>query len=77
VRVVPLGAFVTWRAWALPGAHAQPEVRVIEAAGDRVAAGHDRRPSSCVLLFNNADKRTQDYFIEGSYPPPQTIARVY
>ncbi|HYP01784.1 MAG TPA: helix-turn-helix domain-containing protein, partial [Pyrinomonadaceae bacterium] len=28
-------------------------------------------------LFNYADKRTQDYFIEGSYPPPEIIAKVY
>ena len=40
-------------------------------------AGRDGLPSTCVLLFNYADKRTQDYFIEGSYPPPVTIANVY
>ncbi|HEY0386740.1 MAG TPA: RecQ family ATP-dependent DNA helicase [Pyrinomonadaceae bacterium] len=40
-------------------------------------AGRDRLPSACTLFFNYADKRTQDYFIEGSYPPPETIARVY
>ncbi|HEX8887530.1 MAG TPA: RecQ family ATP-dependent DNA helicase [Pyrinomonadaceae bacterium] len=40
-------------------------------------AGRDGLPSACVLLFNYADKRTQDYFIEGSYPPPETVARVY
>ena len=40
-------------------------------------AGRDRLPSDCELLFNYADKRTQDYFIEGSYPPPELIARVY
>ncbi|HUQ31923.1 MAG TPA: RecQ family ATP-dependent DNA helicase [Pyrinomonadaceae bacterium] len=40
-------------------------------------AGRDQLPSACVLLFNYADKRTQDYFIEGSYPPPETVARVY
>ncbi|HEV2762842.1 MAG TPA: RecQ family ATP-dependent DNA helicase [Pyrinomonadaceae bacterium] len=40
-------------------------------------AGRDGQPSTCVLLFNYADKRTQDYFIEGSYPPPDVIARVY
>jgi ATP-dependent DNA helicase RecQ len=40
-------------------------------------AGRDGLPSSCALLFNYADKRTQDYFIEGSYPPPETIAKVY
>jgi ATP-dependent DNA helicase RecQ len=40
-------------------------------------AGRDRLPATCTLFFNYADKRTQDYFIEGSYPPPETIARVY
>jgi RecQ family ATP-dependent DNA helicase len=40
-------------------------------------AGRDGLPSTCALLFNYADKRTQDYFIEGSYPPPETVARVY
>jgi ATP-dependent DNA helicase RecQ len=40
-------------------------------------AGRDGRPSVCLLLFNYADKRTQDYFIEGSYPPPELIARIY
>src|SRR5918999_3795371 len=40
-------------------------------------AGRDGRPSVCLLLFNYADKRTQDYFIEGSYPPPELIAKVY
>lgn len=40
-------------------------------------AGRDRLSSDCELLFNYADKRTQDYFIEGSYPPPELIARVY
>src|SRR5918999_5242248 len=40
-------------------------------------AGRDGKPSTCLLLFNYADKRTQDYFIEGSYPPPELIAQVY
>ena len=40
-------------------------------------AGRDGGPSVCLLLFNYADKRTQDYFIEGSYPPPELIAKVY
>src|SRR4028119_1279936 len=38
-------------------------------------AGRDGLPSECVLLFNYADKRTQDYFIEGSYPPPDPLAK--
>lgn len=40
-------------------------------------AGRDGLPASCVLLFNYADKRTQDFFIEGSYPPPDLIEKVY
>ncbi|MBC7909263.1 MAG: RecQ family ATP-dependent DNA helicase, partial [Pyrinomonadaceae bacterium] len=40
-------------------------------------AGRDGLPAVCALLFNYADKRTQDYFIEGSYPPPELIAQVY
>jgi ATP-dependent DNA helicase RecQ len=40
-------------------------------------AGRDGAQSVCLLLFNYADKRTQDYFIEGSYPPPELIASVY
>ncbi|GAC1446239.1 MAG: hypothetical protein NVSMB56_03060 [Pyrinomonadaceae bacterium] len=40
-------------------------------------AGRDGLPATCVLLFNYADKRTQDFFIEGSHPPPDMIARVY
>src|SRR3712207_4825584 len=38
-------------------------------------AGRDGPMSDCELLFNYADKRTQDYFIEGSYPQPELIAR--
>ncbi|PYS82944.1 MAG: hypothetical protein DMF67_11010 [Acidobacteria bacterium] len=40
-------------------------------------AGRDGAQSVCLLLFNYADKRTQDYFIEGSYPPPELIVKVY
>ncbi len=39
VVAAPLGAELAWRAEAVPGGHAQPEVAVIEAAGDRAAAG--------------------------------------
>ncbi len=40
-------------------------------------AGRDGLPATCALLFNYADKRTQDYFIEGSFPPPNLVADVY
>jgi RecQ family ATP-dependent DNA helicase len=40
-------------------------------------AGRDGLPALCTLLFNYADKRTQDFFIEGSYPPPELIKHVY
>jgi ATP-dependent DNA helicase RecQ len=40
-------------------------------------AGRDGLPSSCVLLFNYADKNTHDFFIEGSYPGAEVIRDVY
>jgi ATP-dependent DNA helicase RecQ len=40
-------------------------------------AGRDGLPSSCVLLFNYADKNTHDFFIDGSYPSAETIRDVY
>src|SRR5207253_9313961 len=40
-------------------------------------AGRDGRPSDCVLLFNYADTRTQQFFIEGSHPSPELIKQVY
>ncbi len=42
--VAPLCAELTWRAEAVPGVHAQPEVAVIERAGDRVVNGHSPYP---------------------------------
>ncbi|HEY6119698.1 MAG TPA: helix-turn-helix domain-containing protein, partial [Pyrinomonadaceae bacterium] len=40
-------------------------------------AGRDGLTSSCVLLFNYADKNTHDFFIDGSYPSSQTVKDVY
>ena len=40
-------------------------------------AGRDGATATCLLLFNYADKRTQEFFIEGSYPPWETIESVY
>jgi ATP-dependent DNA helicase RecQ len=39
--------------------------------------GRDGLPSSCLLLFNYADKNTHDFFIEGSYPSAETVRNVY
>src|SRR5258708_5623735 len=40
-------------------------------------AGRDDLPSTCLLLFNYADKNTHDFFIEGSYPDLSTVRSVY
>jgi ATP-dependent DNA helicase RecQ len=40
-------------------------------------AGRDGLPSDCLLLFNYADTRTQQFFIEGSHPPVDLIEKVY
>jgi ATP-dependent DNA helicase RecQ len=40
-------------------------------------AGRDGQPAQCALLFNYADTRTQQFFIEGSHPSPELIKRVY
>ena len=40
-------------------------------------AGRDGLPSSCVLLFNYADKNTHDFFIEGSYPTAELVRNIY
>jgi ATP-dependent DNA helicase RecQ len=40
-------------------------------------AGRDGKPATCLLLFNYADTFTQEFFIDGSYPPRDMIERVY
>ncbi len=40
-------------------------------------AGRDSLPSDCVMMFNYADTRTHQFFIEGSNPSPDLIKRVY
>jgi ATP-dependent DNA helicase RecQ len=40
-------------------------------------AGRDGLPADCILMFNYADTRTQQFFIEGSHPLPELIEDVY
>jgi ATP-dependent DNA helicase RecQ len=40
-------------------------------------AGRDGLPADCLLFFNYADTRTQQFFIDGNNPPPELIRRVY
>ena len=40
-------------------------------------AGRDGLESTCLLLFNYADKNTHDFFIEGSYPNGTLVKAVY
>ncbi len=40
-------------------------------------AGRDGLPSECLFLFNFADKRTQEFFIEGRNPEISTVRAVY
>jgi len=40
-------------------------------------AGRDGLPSHCLLLFNYGDRRTQEFFIESSYPSRDIVQKVY
>lgn len=40
-------------------------------------AGRDGLPADCILLFNYADTRTQQFFIDGGHPSPELILEVY
>jgi ATP-dependent DNA helicase RecQ len=40
-------------------------------------AGRDGDDSHCLLLFNERDRDLQEWFIENSYPPRETIEKVY
>lgn len=40
-------------------------------------AGRDGRHSRCALLWNYADTRTQEFFIDSSYPPRETIQDIH
>ena len=40
-------------------------------------AGRDGQPSVCEMLFSYADKRVQDFFIEGANPGKALVAEIY
>jgi ATP-dependent DNA helicase RecQ len=40
-------------------------------------AGRDGEPSRCEVLYNYADVRTQEFFIEGANPSREVIAQLY
>jgi len=40
-------------------------------------AGRDGEAAVCELLFNYADTRTQEFFLEGANPSPSTIRQIY
>ena len=40
-------------------------------------AGRDGLPAVCELLYNYADRKTQDFFIDGVNPTPDTIREIY
>ncbi len=56
--------------WDVPGS--------VEAYYQEVGrAGRDGRPAWCELLFNYADVRTQQFFIDGANPTPAAIFRLW
>ncbi|MGH9303056.1 MAG: glycosyltransferase 87 family protein [Acidimicrobiales bacterium] len=60
--VIPLAFQLVWRADSRPGAHAQPEVAVIERAGDRAARLQDPYPSKPASpgISPSSDRRSVD-----------------
>jgi ATP-dependent DNA helicase RecQ len=40
-------------------------------------AGRDGLPSRCLLIYNQRDRRTQEFFIDSAYPPPEIVQAVY
>jgi hypothetical protein len=64
----PLAAEVGWRAEGSSGAHAQPEVPVIERAGDRVAAGHSPYLANPTQVGNDASSDSKSIDVESYFP---------
>jgi ATP-dependent DNA helicase RecQ len=40
-------------------------------------AGRDGQPSRCLLLFSQADRYVQEFFIDNKYPPREAVKKVY
>jgi ATP-dependent DNA helicase RecQ len=40
-------------------------------------AGRDGEPATCLLLYNPADRKLQEFFIEARYPPREVVFAVY
>ncbi len=40
-------------------------------------AGRDGNPAECLLLYNAADRKTQEFFIDGSNPTPDYIRNMF
>jgi len=73
--LLPLGYQLVWRADSLAGAHAQPEVAVIERAGDRAAHGRDPYLSSptSVGASPSSDSRAVDASTFFPYLPGMAV----
>lgn len=69
--LAPLGCLIVWQADALPGMHAQVEVGVIEAAGDRAVHGHDPylHDPAAVGVNQSSDDKTVDANTYFTYLP--------
>ncbi len=73
--LLPLGYQLVWRADSQPGAHAQPEVAVIERAGDRAAHGLDPYLSNpaTVGVSPSSDSRAVDASTFFPYLPGMAV----
>jgi hypothetical protein len=73
--LLPLGYQLVWRADSRPGAHAQPEVAVIERAGDRAAHGLDPYLASpaAVGVSPSSDSRAVDASTFFPYLPGMAV----